>query len=287
MTRIGCIALVSVVFTGCGASRSTGESTTFSARTSVSLHSSSVDAEITSSLPDVATTVPSAGATLRELTQMGDESVKYLSDALEVLKRRCMADLGYEYTPAPFVPQVVYRGYPTDDMLSKDGYNWRMSVMTGNVSVTPTLSSAAQSALDTTCGPAAAQQLRYQDYTQAHQVISDADSDMVSAAYGDSRFQSAQARWSDCMSKAGYDVTTLEDALALAASLADGLAGPKAVKMALADVHCQRTARILETLTSIVVERTAAWVDSNAGALEEVHRQDEAIVAQAKVILNG
>jgi hypothetical protein len=57
--------------------------------------------------------------------------------------------------------------------------------------------------------------------------------------------------------------------------------------LTLADVHCQRTARILETLKSIVVERTAAWVDSNAGALEEVHRQDDAIVARAKAILSG
>lgn len=209
----------------------------------------------------------------------------------EVLNRSvqdCMVEQGFEYEPVVVEPSdatVEDVLYPTPEELAAYGYGWRSHgfALVDISTIVPNSESAPGLAA---CGASAGAAFDFSAYDEASQVLTDADSRVISASVkNDERTLAANAEWKSCMSDAGYTFDTWGDAER--STYADGMETLPALALAKVDYGCRNNYHLAEIERELRREYVAAWVESHPDEMEALASAKTALLLRAQAILGS
>ena len=252
--------------------------------------STGASASVADSQASLAPVTPAGGGvTLNDLTSLDESTAKVIFGAIEELKSRCMIGHGLPYRKSVFVAVESDSASASNAALQAHyGYSWRLHTpWRVAASDAPKLAPAVQKALDETCGPMAAEEIRYSEYLTPRQILADASSDIFQRVLTDPRYLAVVERWSDCMKNAGYQFADLSEPRLAAPEMEGGAEGPKAVELAQADFGCESAVDLPKVRRNVEIELSTVWIEAHPQSVVDLRTQDAAIVERAKAIVGS
>lgn len=236
-------------------------------------------------------------------------AAEMLFTAEQALLHDCMAEAGFQYKVAEYVPDPGFPRYGLDDLkiAMEQGYAWfdTLGLMPPDPNAGFATSRGWEEAFFGTpearyripAGGAVATRpgdgclweadlVLYGDDPAAHFALVSEVNQLRTAA--DDRFWAdpgaiaAVAEWSRCMSARGFEVDALGDATHYATD-----ADPAATEVAVADVRCKQQVHLVGRLTSIESAIQATLVAQNEELLQDSLKDRAAAVARAQSYLDG
>lgn len=253
-------------------------------------------AEAAPAKPDAALVDDARLYSLEVYAGLPPEAGRVVWDATQTALSRCLADRGFDHPPTPYAQpsrnSPAADGYPPTDALAQGGYLWHdiafpivdQPGFSPDEIDDPALAEAYQ-----TCNGVARASLDQSRYLAVQQQFATAAGDIAVAVSVHPDMQATKVSWQDCMRASGYEVTDdARSAEDLALQLGnDDFHDPAAVAVALADVTCQRQARLVEVGRDISAVLVAEWLEQNPGAITELNAAIDDVVQRAEKVLNG
>lgn len=217
--------------------------------------------------------------------------------ALDVLIVGCAADHGIEYDP-PVAPagetdavNAILLAPLTLEEVSRYGYAYRVhrfdEVDALIVAAVGTEANVETLLSGTGCGEFASQRVGLFARNQALQEFAYAAAEIRANAESEPAFAAAIELWTACMSAAGYDVASPDDAIAMADTIDGGMEGPAAVELAVADFLCKGESGYRDARDQTIAALSQQWLDQHPEAVARLDDAQAHLNAQVASIIGS
>lgn len=198
---------------------------------------------------------------------------------------RCMNSAGFEFEVGEFSPPPAPGKrvlYPDTILVEKYGYGWRARQLGDEFhNADGTALSGPEATAYTKCQAAVHKDLSYDVLIDLQTLVSNTSNDIELQIDSDSDVAIAMTRWSQCMAKGGYSLSTTDEAEVTAGNSNEGTDGESNIIQAVSDYQCRRDVRLAEVITSRRNQLVDDWLEVNFAVIEAVQEAQQEVFRRA------